>query len=328
MFDAKRLLDALIGAVQPGGNDRNAAAGAALDQARQGVSGFQGAAHQLFGHAISGVREAAGDANRATGIGASIDAALGAHGGPSPADHLVERAKQAASANPGLAQAALLGAAGLLLGSRKGRGLAANAAGLSGLALIGGLAYKAFQARQGEAPNAPPALPASDDRSAGARTSGVPPTTAGAASNTPLFSPLPAPEHPRAIVDASHAADDDALLFVRAMVAAASADGRVTDDERARIFDGLAQAGIDEAATRWLERELADPASIDEIAEPVTDPEKAAQVYAAARLAIDPDTLQEREFLRQLAAALDLEPTVVSEIDDGAGRLVLPSRSA
>lgn len=316
MFDAKRLLDALIGAAAPGpGSDRGTAAGAAADQVRQGAASFQQSANQLFGSAVSGLRQAADDASRSSGIGARIDAALGQHGGPSPADQLVEKAKQAAAANPGLAQAALLGAAGLLFSSRGGRSLAANAAGLGGLALIGGLAYKAFRDRQGEGvPPEPyqPALPRG--------ASGVP--QAGSASNPPLTSPLPAPEHPPATIDASHATDDDALLFVRAMVAAASADGRVTDDERARIVDGLRQAGIDEASTRWLEREMADPASVDELAEPVTSPEKAAQVYAAARLAIDPDTLQEREFLRQLAAALDLEPNVVAEIDDGAGRIV------
>ncbi len=42
-------------------------------------------------------------------------------------------------------------------------------------------------------------------------------------------------------------------------------------------------------------------ATIDEIADRVQDPESGARVYAAARLAIDPDTMQERTFLRMLA---------------------------
>ena len=47
----------------------------------------------------------------------------------------------------------------------------------------------------------------------------------------------------------------------------------------------------------------------------------AAQVYSAARIAIDPDTIQEREFLNQLAEALDLDPAVRSQIDDTAGEM-------
>ena len=86
-----------------------------------------------------------------------------------------------------------------------------------------------------------------------------------------------------------------------AMVAAATADGQVDADERARLLKGMAEAGIDPDATRWLQEELASPADAEELAAPVNTPEKAAQVYAAARIAIDPDTMQEREFLRQLA---------------------------
>jgi len=69
----------------------------------------------------------------------------------------------------------------------------------------------------------------------------------------------------------------------------------------------------------WLERELASPADVDELSANVSTPEKAAQVYAAARIAIDPDTMQEREFLRQLAEALDLDQAMKAQIDETAG---------
>ena len=67
---------------------------------------------------------------------------------------------------------------------------------------------------------------------------------------------------------------------------------------------------------------MASPADVEELAAGVNDPDKAAQVYAAARIAIDPDTIQEREFLRiQLADALDLDPAVRAQIDEAAGAL-------
>jgi uncharacterized membrane protein YebE (DUF533 family) len=109
--------------------------------------------------------------------------------------------------------------------------------------------------------------------------------------------------------------EDDALLYLRAMVAAAAADGQIDAAERARIAQGMRQAGIDEEATRWLESELAAPADVEELAAGVGTPEKAAQVYTAARLAIDPDSIQERTFLTNLAQALDLDQRLRDQID-------------
>src|SRR5919112_327433 len=109
--------------------------------------------------------------------------------------------------------------------------------------------------------------------------------------------------------------EDDALLYLRAMVAAAAADGQIDAAERARIAQGMRQAGIDEEATRWLENELAEPADVEELAAGVETPEKAAQVYTAARLAIDPDSIQERTFLTNLAQGLDLDQRLRDQID-------------
>jgi uncharacterized membrane protein YebE (DUF533 family) len=105
------------------------------------------------------------------------------------------------------------------------------------------------------------------------------------------------------------------------MVAAASADGQIDEAERGRIVKGLNQAGIDPEATRWLEREMASPANVEELSARVTSPEKAAQIYTAARLAVDPDTIQEREFLRQLAESLDLDQTLKAQIDSSAAAI-------
>jgi uncharacterized membrane protein YebE (DUF533 family) len=212
---------------------------------------------------------------------------------------LAALAKDFVNRNPGLAEAAVMSIAGLLLGKRQGRGVARGFAGLGGLALIGGLAYKAVKDYRAGKPalGAPEAAPGSAVSGAAAAAASLPGSAA---------------------FDPAHASEDDALLFARAMVAAASADGRVDEAERARIVSGLAQAGLDDEAGRWLERELASPATIDELADPIEAPEKAAQLYAAARVAIDPDTMQEREFLRQLAEALDLDPQLRTHLDDAA----------
>ena len=109
--------------------------------------------------------------------------------------------------------------------------------------------------------------------------------------------------------------EDEARLMLRAMVAATVADGTVDADERRRLNEAVDAAGLDHDGRAWLEKELADPASVDEIADPVNDPEAAARIYAAARLAIDADTLQERQFLRMLAEALDVPKDATGRVD-------------
>jgi uncharacterized membrane protein YebE (DUF533 family) len=231
------------------------------------------------------VLDAVVGASSRPGTGGTPGAALG---------QLAATAKDFIARNPGLAEAALMSIAGLLLRSPKGRGIARGIAGLGGLAVVGGLAYQAFR-----------------NHEAGASSPGA---GADAAASPAKIAALAG----AADFDPGQASEDDALLFARAMVAAAAADGRMDEAERARITAALLQAGIDAEASRWLERELADPATVDELAEPVETPEKAAQVYAAARVAIDPDTMQEREFLRQLPEALDLDPQLRAHIDAAA----------
>lgn len=112
--------------------------------------------------------------------------------------------------------------------------------------------------------------------------------------------------------------EDEATFLVRVMVAAAAAEGIVTADERARILDGMRDAGLDPQDAAWLENELRWPMDIEEIAERVNTPEHAARVYTAARLAIEPDTMQERAFLQILAERLDLEPEARARIEEAA----------
>jgi uncharacterized membrane protein YebE (DUF533 family) len=193
-----------------------------------------------------------------------------------------------------------------MFGPRKTGKLAGNLVRLGGLAVIGGLAYRAFQGqqtKQAPADAGQGASPAAESPSEQALTQG-----ALSVPETSRFHPVSQTE-------------DDALLFLRTMVAAAAADGQIDQTERSRIIKGLTEAGIDPQASHWLETEMSSPADVEELAATINDPEKAAQVYAAARIAIDPDTIQEREFLNQLAEALDLGPDVRRQIDDTASAM-------
>lgn len=224
-----------------------------------------------------------------------------------PPDQLLQKAKNLATRHPVATQAALLGLAGLLFGRRKKGKLTGNLVKLGGLAVIGGLAYRAYQKQQG-------GVMATAERK-GQALGELGKDDSEAMAQAVLSLPETSRFHPVSQTE------DDALLFLRAMVAAAACDGRIDQAERGRIVKGLTEAGIDPEASGWLEREMASPADVEELTASVNDPEKAAQVYAAARIAIDPDTIQEREFLHQLAEALDLDPAMRVQIDETASSL-------
>jgi uncharacterized membrane protein YebE (DUF533 family) len=319
MFDAKKLLDAVVGAV-----------------AKPGASGATGETlSRILGQATQGLSQGAQRLDAATGsLGAQVNDAARSVTAAGPAGDALAKANAYVRANPGLAEAALAGVAGLLISSRRTRGVAMNAAAVGGLALIGGLAYSAFQNSRSGRPLLDPGSAPAPGLDAFPNADDPAPTTAGhvpspaatppAGSAAPQLAsrstqPMPGGEEvSRPAPGRGDVSDDDAVLLVRAMVAAASADGIVDQAERSRIISGLQQAGLDPDATRFLERELTEPADVEELAAGITDPDKAAQVYTAARLAIDPDTLQEREFLRRLQEALDLEDDLVAHIDAAA----------
>ena len=315
MIDAKRLLDTLLGAAAQIGQPAQAAPGHAPELGQSGS--------QPHGSGAAG----------SLGIPAKVNDTVQQVTGQTP-DQLLQKARTVVEQNPTLAQAAAIGVAGLLLRSgRKGRSLPGTLARLGGLAVIGGLAYKAFQNSQAGKKLLEGAPAGSSDRSkASAPALGQQPSHAsnpqatgansGAANSSRVTAtsasldvPQGSPFHPVSQTE------DDALLYLRAMVAAAACDGHIAEAERSQIIKGLTEAGIDPQATGWLERELQAPADVEELAAGVTSPDKAAQVYAAARITIDPDTIQEREFLRQLGEALDLDQAVQAQIDATAAEL-------
>lgn len=194
--------------------------------------------------------------------------------------------------------AGLGGAAAMAAGGRKGG--FKNAAGL---AALGYLAYKAYQDHQGRQP-------------AGGTTPSPAQTTGGGPSLGERLAGLLQPEQrtaPEAAVG-----DQKALLLIRAMVAAAAADGTVDADERRRILERIRAAGADEDDQRLLERELDSPAPLDGIVNQVHDPETAEQVYLASLLAIEADSQAERTYLHYLAARLGIDEGRARELSAAA----------
>lgn len=254
-------------------------------QQQGGTGGLAETLRQVLGQATQGTREGASHLGQATG---AREAITRMSGGRSPED-LLAQLKDLMGSNQLGTGAALGGLGGLLLGSRTGRSAAMSAAKLGALALIGGLAYSAYRNySQGKPPLA-------------------------AASNVGAeAAPAGTGFEPQAL------SNESAMLYIRAMIAAAAADGRIDEAEQASIVEGLRQSGLDAEAEAFLEEELKNPASARDLAAAVRSREQAVQVYTAARLAIDPDTEGERTFLAELQRELRLEGELASHVDAAA----------
>jgi uncharacterized membrane protein YebE (DUF533 family) len=180
------------------------------------------------------------------------------------------------------------GLAGLLLGSKGTRKLAGNVVAYGGMAVAGALAYRAYQNYQAGKQASPAAV---------AETPLLPPPT-----DTP-FNPV---QH----------ADRQTLgrNLLRAMIAAAKADGHIDNTEQANIFAQMDKLNVSADDKVFVMDELRRPLDVDAVASAARTPEEAAEIYTVSLLAIDVDNPSERAYLSLLAARLNLEDKLVAHL--------------
>ena len=166
-----------------------------------------------------------------------------------------------------------------LLGTRGGRKLAGTAAALGGIGLLGKTAYDAFQTWKA-------------DHGGGAEP--------GAAPVGELT---------------GDAAEWRSRALLKAMIAAAKADGHLDPTERTSITSAMHRLGLDEEVQLMMEAELERPLSPTDVAAAADSPEAAAEMYLASLFVIDTQDPVERAYLNDLAAALQLDPTLVSQLE-------------
>ncbi|HZX85109.1 MAG TPA: tellurite resistance TerB family protein [Reyranella sp.] len=196
------------------------------------------------------------------------------------------------------------GLAAILLGSKTGREIGGEALKLGGMAAVGALAYKAYRDWQAgkEEPAAPPAQ-----------------------QSVPM---LPAPSGTPFNPSTESGQQKLARHLLRAMIAAAKADGNIDAQEQTRIFaemDKLPLAADDKA---FVMDELRAKLDIDAVAGAAETPEEAAEIYTASLLAIDVDNAAERGYLAMLAARLKLDDALVAHLQQtvaaAAGKVAQP----
>lgn len=202
----------------------------------------------------------------------------------------IDQIIKAIQSDPNTKRTAMTGAAGLaagmLLSGGKPTKMLGNAAKLGAMAAVGGLAYKAWQSYQ--------------EKQAGNAQ----------APREDAFIPAPGNEA---------ATEDLGKSLVRAMIAAAKADGRIDAEEKDAIFERLKSMPLSAEEKAWVFDELSTPLDINAVVSRADTPEHAAEIYAASLVAITADTPAEQAYLEALASKLRLDPALVTEIHKAAG---------
>lgn len=112
---------------------------------------------------------------------------------------------------------------------------------------------------------------------------------------------------------------DTQRLIVRAMIAAAKADGVIDEQENARILGKVGEDGVTEAERQLVDEELRRPADMAALVAEVPNQVVAAEVYSASLLAINVDTEKEENYLRELAKLLGLDAAAVARLHQLTG---------
>ncbi len=157
-----------------------------------------------------------------------------------------------------------------------------------------------------------------------------PPPRPGVPPATPMPPPLPSrnaapiPPVPEPIAASgtvekrSNQEQELAIRLIRVMVAAAHADGRLDEQEEQRILEKLQEQGLSREERLFLLQELHAPKGIAELTAGLNGPMIAQTIYSLAVSTIVVDTVEERQWLDQLAAALSLSPAMQQFIEQDA----------
>ncbi|KII28918.1 Inner membrane protein yebE [Pseudomonas fluorescens] len=102
--------------------------------------------------------------------------------------------------------------------------------------------------------------------------------------------------------------EEHSHAILRALIAAAKADGRIDDAEKKMIGKEIGRHTDDPELQQWLDNEVAKPLNPVEVAQSATDTAMAAEMYLASVMLVDDQQDAERNYLDELAAALGIEP--------------------
>lgn len=133
-----------------------------------------------------------------------------------------------------------------------------------------------------------------------------------------------APQHAFQTVDQldGPAAEAHSHAVLRALIAAAKADGRIDEAEQQMISSELGRHTDDPQLQQWLDAEVAKPLDAADFAEFAADPAMAAEVYLASVMLVDDQQDAERNYLDDLAGQLQIDPQLQVHLEQQARQAV------
>ncbi|MDH4569885.1 tellurite resistance TerB family protein [Pseudomonas sp. BN414] len=167
-------------------------------------------------------------------------------------------------------------------GSMSGGGGRSGGPNYAALASLGMMAFQAYQAWQRQQSSAPQQAISTVDQLSGAE------------------------------------ADDHSLAILRALIAAAKADGRIDEQEKQTIYAEISRHTDDPQLQAWLDQEVQRPLDAAEVAQAASDPGMAAEMYLASVMLVDDQQTAERAYLDELAYQLRLDPNLQSQLEQQA----------
>lgn len=181
----------------------------------------------------------------------------------------------------------------LLMSSTKARRTGGSMIGYGSLAALGVVAYKAYNNWQSQ----------NQDQAQGQSQAGL-----SAVQQLPQTVDRVSPE----------AVEEHSQAILRAIIAAAKADGHIDARERQLIDEAFGKLTHEPQLQAWIEQELHKPLDPADLARAAKTPEIAAEMYLASILVVDEESYMERAYLDELARQLQLDPALKAELETQA----------
>ncbi|PID45326.1 MAG: hypothetical protein CSB47_09070 [Proteobacteria bacterium] len=111
------------------------------------------------------------------------------------------------------------------------------------------------------------------------------------------------------------AANERSMTLLKAMIAAAKADGHVDEMEMAEIQKQIDALGLTGDIAGFVQREIASPTSLEALAALSDSPETAAEIYLVSSVVVNKENEVERAYLEALTTALGLPDSLLAELE-------------
>ena len=105
---------------------------------------------------------------------------------------------------------------------------------------------------------------------------------------------------------------------LRALIAAAKADGKIDEQEQQMISAEIGRHTDDIQLQQWLDAEVAKPLDAADFAEYAHDPALASEIYLASVMLVDDQQDAERNYLDDLAGQLQIDPQLQLQLEQQA----------